>query len=166
MAGCDPEGRQAMFLVTLPYCVMQAVTPVLLGAGWLDQFRVMNPVVAWAPSLTEERLKEEFRDLRGTQSERINQRVRECAQRTLEEFRVMSEVLGDPSDITPMLPLGVYVQFRYRFSVDDLAKALLAMEAVPVDGVPDLRYAMAAGLAEVLSSMGAVGPPLNQAGGA
>ena len=150
LAGHDSESRQAILLVCLPYCIMQTVTPALLGAGWIDEFRVMSPTVAWIPTVSEDRFKEGYQGPNERMAARANTKIRESVQHALEAFKTMSATLTDPSDLVPMLPLGTYVEFRYRCRIDDLAKVVLVMDAIPVAGVPDLRFAMAAAMAEIL----------------
>ncbi len=153
IAGHDVESRQVILLICMPFCLMQTVTPALLGAGSVDGFSIMNPVSAWIPQLSDERFHPQYVGTDRRVSPRANRVVSQKVQDILGTFGSLTPTLKDPSDIIPMLPLGVYVQFRYRCRLDALAVALIEMEKTIVAGVPEFRYALAAALAEILSGV-------------
>lgn len=146
----DPKLRQASFRITIPASVAQTISPALLGAGVLDQYVLMNPLSAWMPSLGEERIKPEVSVVDPAVAGRVNSAVRAVVHDTLEAFRTLSQALIDPSDLIPMLPLGVYVIFRFRCQVDDVPGVLSELGRTTVAGTAEFRYALAAALAEVL----------------
>ena len=150
IAGHDAKSRQAILLVCMPFCLMQAVTPALLGAGSVDEFSVMNPVSAWIPQLSDERFHPEYVGTDKRVSPRANRIILQKVREIMSTFGSLTPILRDSSDIVPMLPLGVYVQFRYRCGLDGLAEALIEMEKTMVAGVPEFRYALAAALTRIL----------------
>lgn len=146
VVSCDGVSRQAAFQVTLPASLVQTVTPALLGAGVIDQYVLSNPVSAWIPTLGHDR----FKDVGPGVPEYINMAVKEKVLEVLTLFNGLAQVVRDPSDLIPMLPLGTYVTFRVRCVVDKLAVALEELESAPVAGVVEFRYALAGALTEVL----------------
>jgi hypothetical protein len=150
IVGHDAKSRQAILLVCMPCCLMQAVTPVLLGAGTIDGFCVMNPVSVWIPQLSDERFHPEYVGVDERVGVRANRVLSQKIQGVLSAFGSLTPILKNPSDIIPVLPLGTYVQFRYRCRLDDLAPALIEMEKTMVVGVPEFRYALAGALAKIL----------------
>lgn len=148
VVSCDKVSRQAAFQVTLPASLVQTVTPALLGSGIIDQYVLSNPVAAWIPVLDRDR----FRDVGPGVPEYVNLAVKEKVMETLTLFNGLAQVVKDPSDLIPMLPLGTYVTFRLRCTVDKLAPALEELESAPVAGVGEFRYALAGALAEVLEA--------------
>jgi hypothetical protein len=153
VAGHDAKSRQAVLLMCLPCCLMQAVTPALLGAGTIDGYSVMNPVAVWIPQLSDGRFRPEYVGAGEPVSIRANRIMAQRAQETLGTFKSLTPALKDPSDVIPMLPLGTYVQFRYRCDLDGLAQALIEMEKTAVAGVAELCYALAGALARVLADV-------------
>jgi hypothetical protein len=152
LAGLDKDGRKAALRICIPCCLMHAATPVLLGAGVIDGYEVMNPMSVWLPALSEERFKEQGQDAVRT----VNREVRQSAERAAQMFRDAGRLLKDPSDLVPLLPMGTYVTFLYRCRVDALADVLTGLDAMPVAGVKELRYAVASVLASVLKELGDV----------
>jgi len=148
LLGNDFKTRQASLEVCMPNSLMQAVTPSLLGAGWVDQFRVRDPVAVWLPQLTPSRMNAAAsgHDLPHT---RANMALKQWAEEVLQVFQKVAQFLVDPSDIVPFLPMGTYVQFRFRCRVDDIPKVLEGVDATPVVGVPEFQWALASVLAAV-----------------
>ena len=155
VVGQDSSARQAIFHVCLPCCLMQAVTPLFLGPGSIDQYQITNPVAVWLPSLTDDRFRPEFT---GTGANRVSKRANRVlvkkAMEVLQVFSTISPTLADPSDIVPLLPMGTYVEFRYRCDVDGTALMINKMGEIPIAGIPELCYSMAAALAQVLTGFG------------
>lgn len=141
----DEEGTQVALLISVPNCLMQAVSPILLGAGTIDLFEVMNPISVWMPTLGPDR----FRD-GGIRARATNLEIRDSCLRVTAMFRDIGKNLVDQSDIIPMLPLGVYVTFRLRCFTSSLGEAILKLEGMPVVGVDELRCALEAARRDVL----------------
>ncbi len=144
----DRESGQAVMSVVLPACVMQAVTPCLLKAGSLDSYELRWPLAAWVPTVADAG----FRSPDPTVCSEVNARVARVASDALRAFADVAPHLLFPGDVLPALPLGTYVRFRLRFSVDRLAPqiGLMGGEA----GVAELKYALASEVAALLSRWG------------
>lgn len=144
----DFKTRQASMEVCMPNSLMQAVSPSLLSCGWLDAFRVKEPLAVWLPQLTAERMN-------GLAAEhdmahaRANAALRQWAEEVLQVFRKVSQFLVDPSDVIAFLPMGTYVCFRYRCRIDDIPRLLEGVDRTPVVGVREFQWAMASVLAAV-----------------
>lgn len=148
----DPVGRTASIFVQLPNCLFQAVTPSLLGAGYLDNFRVAEPLSTWLPQVTEARLS--FLGKQVDQAHvRINTAVAQQMDALLRTFASISQYLVNPADMVPMLPLGVYVSVRFRCRLDDVPKVLHGVQDTPVEGVHEFQWALACVLAQALREM-------------
>lgn len=145
----DPIGRMAAIFMQMPCCLFQAVTPSLLGAGFVDNFRVAEPLATWLPQVSKERLS-----FIGTQHDqcdtRINTAVAQQMDALLKTFLRISELLLNPADMVPMLPLGVYVALRFRCRIDDIPKVLEGVQKTPVEGVPEFQWALACVLAQAV----------------
>ncbi len=142
--------RQASVRVIVPACVMQAVTPVLLGGGAIDSYELRQPLAAWIPSVGDDGFREDAVEADPGLPARANGAISAIAAATLEAFRDVAHHLKFPGDAIPVLPMGTYVSFRYRFRVDELAKVLEQMGGRQAAGVAELRYAMAECLAQLI----------------
>jgi hypothetical protein len=142
----DEDGAQVALMISIPCCLMQAVSPVLLGAGSIDLFEVMNPIAVWMPTLGPDRFKDG-----GVTAKRVNAELRESCLRVTAMFRDVGKGLVDQSDIIPMLPLGVYVTFRLRCWTVALEEAALKLRGMPVVGADELRCALEAARRELLT---------------
>jgi len=150
----DPHQRMASLRVQMPCCLMQTVTPALLGAGLIDKYEVMAPFAAWIPELTEDRFKPEVIQISsGIPSIATNQ-LAKTMKSVLELFTQFFPILKDPSDVIPILPLGTYITFQYRCRVDAMVKVLDHLESIHVAGVAEFRFALATVLAFILTQEG------------
>ena len=151
----DSSSGQVALSVVLPACVMQAVTPQLLGAGLVDGYELHQPLAAWVPTISDAG----FRPGKPELVAAMNAEVRRCAQSALDGFSVVQGYLLFPADALPMLPMGTYVRFRIRCDVDRLVAAIPSMGGAA--GVAELKYAFASVLAPLLARWGRAGaePP-------
>ena len=156
VSGFDAASRQAAFSISMPASVAQAVVPALLGAGVLDQYVLMNPVAAWIPALGADRIRPGVLVYDPDMAQKLNSAVRARVGDVLSLFADLSQGVLDPTDLIPMLPLGVYVTFRMRCRIDDLPRAVLELERTAVAGVGEFRFALAAALTEVLTAAGSL----------
>lgn len=148
----DKETQSLSIQFAVPNCLMNAVMPVLIQNGVLDQQQLLLPLRAWVPVLNQERFKPETRGL----MEVVNQASIEMINKILTAVTQAMSLLADPSDVMPVLPLGVYVTFRYRCKAKSMMPILESLESIPVIGVPEFKFAMAGVLAEFLRESGDV----------
>jgi hypothetical protein len=149
----DDTTRQAAIRVCIPCCLMQTITPALLGAGHIDRYELKNPIAAWMPDLNTGHYKPEVMDQFPNMIREISSTVKEKLEETLKLFQELSQTVVSPSDFIPILPMGTYVQFRLRCCVDDMAKVLLNLENTPIAGVAEFRFALAEVLADILDRL-------------
>jgi hypothetical protein len=89
----------------------------------------------------------------GTQSgaDQVNVSVRSWLQQLLNIFEKLSGFIKDPSDLIPMLPLGVYVEFRWRCQIASILKVMDGIqEQAHIAGVAEFQWALACVLQCVL----------------
>lgn len=151
----DSTSRQVAFQITMPASIVQTISPPLLGAGIMDQYLLANPVAVWIPPISPEQIVPNP-NISDSLSERMNSLIHSMMKETLELFRVFSSQVENPSDLIPMLPLGVYVTFRFRCCIDDLITVMSELERTMVAGVAEFRFALASAMAEALSEFGSV----------
>ncbi len=151
----DSASGQAVLSVVLPACVMQAVTPLLLRAGMLEAYEVRRPLAAWIPTIEDAG----FSSPDPAVCSSINASILAASRASLEAFAAAEKSLRFPADAVPMLPLGTYVRFRLRCSVDALVPAVRDMGGAA--GVAELRFAFARVLSSLLEKWGRAGdaPP-------
>lgn len=145
----DAFGRMAAIFIQVPCCLFQAVTPSLLGAGLVDNFRLAEPLCCWMPQVSPARLSFIGKQIDQTDV-RINTAVSQQMDVILKTFVKVSEYLLSPADLIPMLPLGTYVQLRFRCRIDDIPKVLEGVQNTPVEGVHEFQWALACVLAQAV----------------
>jgi hypothetical protein len=150
----DVETREASLRICMPVCLIQTVTPVLLGAGIIDSYALRNPIAVWIPTITQDRYKLVTQVKSADLAKRATDEIQKYVKEILDLFVALSTMLENPSDAIPMLPMGTYGTFRYRCTVDHLAHILEQLEDINVAGVPEFRFAMAGALARILSDWG------------
>lgn len=151
----DRASGQVVLSVVLPACVMQAVTPQLLGAGLIDSYELRRPLAAWVPTIEDSGFSTDD----PTVCSSVNAGLHAAARAALEAFTAAGASLLFPADALPVLPLGTYVRFRMRCSVDALVPAVRAMQRSA--GVAELKHAFARVAAALLVHWGRAGdsPP-------
>lgn len=145
--------RQAAIRICIPACLMQTITPALLGAGHLDQYELRNPVVTWMPDLNTDHYKPEILAQFPNLAKEINTTVKEKLNDVLKLFQELSQTTISPSDFIPILPMGAYVKIRLRCNIDNMAQVLLNLESIPVAGIAEFRFALAEVLADILDRL-------------
>jgi hypothetical protein len=153
----DRRTRQATAVVRMPFILMQSVTPALLGGGSVAGLALREPLAVWIPSLGPGRMNA-FGAQVQSGHDLVNRALRDRAEEAMRLFGGLSHFLTDPADAIPVLPMGTYVTFTYRFRVDDVLRVIEAMEPHGATaGVPEFQAALASVLHEALSLFG---PPV------
>lgn len=158
LIGHDSKTREAQLRVCLPCCLFLAVSPSILGFGVVDEFQVHQPLAVWIPKLTPDRFLPEFVDQVPLISEKSNSAVIQTSERALQNFQELTQLMRFPDDLISTLPLGVYVEFGYRCSVDNIAKILLSVSQTPHHGIAEFRYALAEVLTTALNDIDRMKP--------
>jgi hypothetical protein len=149
LIACDYQSRMASISVIIPCCLFQAVTPHVLSNGSISGFRIHEPVKVWLPQLTDSRFNV-TPGLVGSISAGMNVAIREEIERCLKTFDHVRRYLVDPSDIIPMLPLGVYIQFDWNVQVDTILKVMENINNIKVVGIIEFQAALASILTLIL----------------
>jgi hypothetical protein len=148
-AARDFPSRTAALDITMPCCLFQAVVPQLLAAGLIDHPRIHQPLSVWIPQVTTERMNLFGHTKAG--ADQVNVGIRALIQQVTTVFEKLAVYLMDPSDAIPMLPLGTYMDFRWRVRVDDVPKVLEGMQKqIHIAGVAEFQWALACVLQCVL----------------
>jgi len=137
--------------ITIPCCLFQAITPQLLGAGFIDHLRIHQPIAVWMPQVTKERFNS-LTDSPGA-PDQVNVAVRSWLQQLLEIYEKLSVYLKDPTDLIPMLPLGTYIDFKWRCRIADILKVLEGVQSINVVGIPEFQWALASVLQFILEDL-------------
>lgn len=152
----DNETRQTAISIRAPMCIVQAMLPLLLGHGMLDGFKVSNPCVSWVPPLSRDQFHESAVQQMPDLPERATAALQDRIMDILRVFSDLSCVLKNPDNATYMLPIGIYVEFQLRSTIENVASIVEKTEAIRVAGVQEFRYALASVLAELLAAVGDV----------
>jgi hypothetical protein len=146
----DQNARQVELRIIMPACVMQAVTPLLLESGLIHEYKMVSPLMAWIPTIAREGFKEDIIQNQSELDSGVNKIAINLAHQILEFFCEASAILKFPTDLVPLLPMGTYIEFQYRCSIDKLAITLEKISESNIAGIPEFRYAMAGILVSIL----------------
>jgi len=152
----DFKSRMASIRCSVPNCLLQAVSPVLLGAGIIDELRVMEPMSVWIPKISMDRIDERFRP--HFTAEEFNVAIKNSVSDLLKTFQDLSKIVSNTSDLVPILPMGTYVNFRFRVRVDSIISIMEELQIEKVVGVPEFQWAMASVLAQLLYDFDRIAP--------
>lgn len=151
LEACDQEVRQASIRICMPCCLMQTVTPVLLGGGLIDSYELRNPIAVWVPSVAASRYKPDASSELPRLAQAVEEQIHGALKKLLDLFSQASHVLTDPGDFIPALPMGTYIRFRYRCKTDRIVDVITELESIDTLGVQEFRFAMATILANILN---------------
>lgn len=147
----DHVNRHAMLDICMPQNLFQVVTPALLGAGLIDDFRLRDPIAVWLPKIGKERLGPVANTVDSAEA-RVNQLIRERVEETLRVFQGVGHLLLTPGDLVPMLPMGTYVTFKFRCKIDSILAVLEHIQKyVMVLGIAEFQWALAAVLHQAVA---------------
>ena len=146
----DFTSRQASIRICIPCCLFQAVTPSLLGVGLIDQFKLREPIAIWIPTFSQERMSPNANNFVDNALVRLNMLLKSKAEDVLKTFEGCAQLVLNPSDLIPILPLGVYVTLRFRCEIDKIPDVLIGIQNTPVDGIHEFQWALATVLTCVL----------------
>jgi hypothetical protein len=152
----DEVSRKASISFRLPCVLFQTVSPILLGMGPLDLFQISEPMQVWIPRLSQERLVPTAEEILPNASNQLNLAVSASTKSTVDLFNKLSVIVRDPSDLIPMLPLGIYISVRCRCDVDGIILALEKLQKLPIDGVFEIQWALSSVYGWILAEMGSV----------
>lgn len=152
--------RYVIVKICMPCSLFQTVSPQLLIYGLIDDFSVRNPIVTWMPQLTRDRFS--IGQIDDSTVNAINTCLKDELMRVSNLFIHMSQFLEDPSDLVPMLPLGVYIEFQYRCSVDKIINILEGVNGIQIIGVSEFQWSLAQVLGSILSMFEKLDKTTNQ----
>lgn len=144
----DSENRIISIKCCTPNSLLQAISPVLLGNGILDELMIMNPISAWIPKISSIEIAPIYQ--KHITIEEINIASKSAVENLLSTFGSFSTVLLHPEMMVPILPMGVYIEFRYRIGIDSIPKILETLESQPIVGVSDFQWGLATVLMRAL----------------
>jgi hypothetical protein len=103
----DKQNRSAIFSFHVPLFLAHASFPVLLSSGSIETFSLPNPISSFIPKIEN-----------SSAGKNLETRIRKNVQEALSIF------LESKIDMTPVLPVGVYVDFLYKCQVDKLIRSI------------------------------------------
>lgn len=146
----DKQTRQLSLRICMPCVLMQTITPAMLGAGLIDNNEIRNPIAVWLPKVTEELISPLIVQRIPNITEMIEKGMLGTVESVMEAFQDLGKAFIDPSFLISMLPMGIYVRFRFRGTIIGFAGALEELEKFNIVGIPEFRYACAEVLAKAL----------------
>jgi hypothetical protein len=151
----DQANRHGMVSITMPCCLFQTISPILLGAGHIDNLELADPLAVWMPSLTNDRFISSVSNIK-TVADQVNSGVRSEISRIVGTFLSLSKYLVEPSDIIPMLPLGTYIKFHFRIKIDRIIQMNVELDKINVIGAKEFLFALSEVTAYILYTFGDV----------
>lgn len=157
LLACDYQSRMGHISLTMPCCLFQTVTPHLLNHGTVSGFRLLEPTSVWLPIISEGALNVDATRAKPI-SAGLNVALREEVSKILKLFENLKAVLLEPSDIIPILPLGIYIKCEWSVSVDSLAQVLVGINSINVAGIYEFQVALASIVQIILEEFETVRP--------
>jgi hypothetical protein len=150
----DDKTKQIAIGINAPLCIVQLALPLLLKNGFIDNFMVRNPLVAWSPVLPKERFTDKAISEVPNIDEQVKQIVNSRVLEMLQLFSDLSDVLKSPDDVLTILPFGIYVKFQFRSTLKEICEFIDDFNKNSNPGVKELCYSIATELSVLLTSTG------------
>lgn len=147
----DPETGQLALDVRMPCLLLQAASPLMLAGGFMDDLRLVQPLMAWLPTLTADRYRPQVLQETPDVAIQVSTVLKERVMDMLNLYKDVSGLLINPDDAIMALPIGVYVHFRYRCTFDSLARVVIGLKTVQIAGMAEFVFAAASVLAEAVA---------------
>jgi hypothetical protein len=149
LIGYDEQNVE--FEIKIPFCLFQIVQPTLIQYGILDKFSISQPIASWFPKLSLNQINPLLNNHIENMHEVISKMVENKVLETLHLFSELSAALIDPMNMLPMLPIGVYINVKYRCEIKNIFNILEETEkSANQIGIPDFRFALASVFADLL----------------
>lgn len=110
----DISSRSVIFSFHVPLFLTHASFPTLLSSGSIESFSLSNPISSFIPEIKDN----------SPVGKNLDARIRKNAQEALSLF-IESK---SKHDLTPILPVGVYVDFLYKCQIDKLVRSIAIWE--------------------------------------
>lgn len=146
----DFVGRSANLFFTIPCVIFQSFTDCFIKHGVVKNLRIATPFAVWIPPVKRPRIKPEFDSIPDAENQ-INSAIRMSVENTLATLNAVKGYLTNEDDIIPLLPLGTYINFDYKISVDNCINLMEDINNSGVSNTFELRIAIAEALNSVLS---------------
>jgi hypothetical protein len=150
----DDKTKQVALGICAPLCIVQLALPLLLKSGFIDNFRVRNPLIAWLPVLSKERFTDKAISEVPNIDEQVKQVVNSRIIEMLQLFNDISSILKNPDDILTLLPFGIYIKFQFRSTLKEVCEFIYEFNKNTNPGVKEFCYSIAAELSQLLISIG------------
>jgi len=143
----DNKSRQIALDLCMPCYLLQYLMPILLDGGLIDNYKLKNPIASWMPALSSDVLKENANQ---SYVNDLNKAITHHVYGILHLFAEVASVMKNPNDLVPMLPLGIYVTFRYRIGMDKFIDMMEKLKEYELYGAPEFRGALVRATAETV----------------
>ena len=137
----DKHTRKICFNIKIPLCVLLPAIPFLTKDGLISDFKISSPLSIWIPNT------EPILELKDTKIlENFWTETQKSVQHILELWFKSEKILN--SQLTPILPIGLYVEFNLIHNIDMLVIILHAWECDGPEG--EFRWALTKLIADQL----------------
>jgi hypothetical protein len=129
----DQKTRKICFNIKVPLCVFQPAIPFLTKDGMITEFKISSPLAIWIPNTPAQFELENTKILENFWNE-----TKKSVQQILELWVRSEKILT--SQLTSILPIGLYVEFNLVHNIDMLVIILHAWECDGPEG--EFRWAL------------------------
>jgi hypothetical protein len=112
----DKFNDKMILSVTIPLIILHGSIDTLLKNVTVIDYKIDESICAWIPRIDESRVRTEGR---AAISNEVNLKVQDLVIQVLSLFKECSKYCY-PADLVPMLPLGIYVNFKILGKVEDI----------------------------------------------
>jgi len=152
VVGVDKNKRKAVLRLTLPFILLNTVTPVMLGCGKMGNLKLSPDLAVWQPELEFNEFKESVSKQCSDIKIKAWKEISDKTASLLRAFIDVAAVLKDVGDLINVLPIGTYVEVDAICDIDELPSALEELQkSSGVKGVYEFQFALAAALNKSLS---------------
>jgi len=144
----DDTKRMISIRFVVPCILMQSVAANLFKYGSVNNLCIAHPLVCWMPTINRGGLRDPLTPDHVINE--INATLQSESFRLAKIYEALTKHINDPRDLIPMLPLGVYVDFKYLMGYDEALPFIESLEDIQVSGVSEIQWGVASIIQEVV----------------
>jgi hypothetical protein len=145
----DKSNRQALLFFNVPLYLAQSALPALLYSGVIESFSLSNPISVFIPNFKDEDVVNKLL------TNKLNSKVSKSISDSISLYKQSLQVLKRPSDIISLLPVGVYVSFAYKCSIDAFISSMNDRWVIEENSYEhEFKWAVSKIMASILNDIG------------
>jgi len=139
----DEQLRHISYHISIPNISFQAILPIILAYGLINDLNVIYPLHAIKPQFEKDDIKNEFIEKQPDFHIKLNEIIDVNMNSYVNSINDILKVINDPKSVSFMIPIGVFIEFNYKVGLDDMKYVMMGLKKINEIGIGELNFALA-----------------------